>query len=71
MQDPACFSVLLSTSICMCAGEKLQGSMHSSGPTHGLTVGCNVRVALDIDVFKQMQAGHGGWNDQMAEVGVV
>lgn len=27
-----------------------------------------VRVQLEVDVFKAMQQGHGGWNDQMVEV---
>ena len=30
--------------------------------------GDTVRVLLDIDVFKLMQEGHGGWTDQMLEV---
>ena len=33
-----------------------------------LVSGDNVRVQLDIDVFKAMQDGHGGWNESMAEV---
>ena len=27
-----------------------------------------VRVQLDLDMFKALQEGHGGWNDQMAGV---
>lgn len=30
--------------------------------------GDTVRVLLDIDVFKLMQEGHGGWTDQILEV---
>ena len=32
-------------------------------------VGDLVKVDLDIDILKQMQEGHGGWNPRMAEVG--
>ena len=31
-------------------------------------VGDLVKVDLDIDILKQMQEGHGGWNPRMAEV---
>ena len=27
-----------------------------------------VRVQLDVELFKAMQEGHGGWNDQLVEV---
>ena len=30
--------------------------------------GDRVKVQLEVEVFKMMQEGHGGWNDQMAEV---
>lgn len=32
--------------------------------------GDRVRVQLELEVFKMMQEGHGGWNDQMTEVNV-
>ena len=32
-------------------------------------VGDLVKVDLDVDILKQMQEGHGGWNPRMAEVG--
>ena len=32
------------------------------------TPGDLVRVQLDVEVFKAMQQGHGGWNDAMVEV---
>ena len=32
--------------------------------------GDRVRVQLELEVFKLLQDGHGGWNDQMKEVGV-
>lgn len=31
-------------------------------------IGDKVRCDLDVDVLKQMQEGHGGWNQRMAEV---
>ncbi|XP_074653934.1 E3 ubiquitin-protein ligase MIB2-like [Tubulanus polymorphus] len=47
----------------------------SSIPRNQFKVGDNVRVDLEIDVLKQMQEGHGGWNPKMAEyigkVGIV
>ena len=33
--------------------------------------GDRVRVQLELEVFKMMQEGHGGWNDQMTEVNVL
>ena len=30
--------------------------------------GDRVKVQLEVEIFRQMQEGHGGWNDQMAEV---
>ncbi len=54
--------------VCGCSGKKLESTPLSTGLTHNLTAGCKVRIALDVEVFKQMQTGHGGWNDQMADV---
>ena len=36
-----------------------------------LASGDNVRVQLDLDVFRAMQEGHGGWNESMGEVSFV
>ena len=36
-----------------------------------LASGDNVRVQLDVDVFRAMQEGHGGWNESMAEVSLI
>jgi len=36
-----------------------------------LASGDNVRIQLDVDVFKAMQDGHGGWNESMADVSVL
>ena len=30
--------------------------------------GDRVKVQLEVEIFKMMQEGHGGWNDQMTEV---
>ena len=48
----------------------ITGAPYQDAPpvTQKLASGDNVRVQLDIEVFKAMQEGHGGWNDQMAEV---
>ena len=32
-------------------------------------VGERVRVLLGVDTLRDMQEGHGGWNDKMEEVG--
>ena len=36
--------------------------------TPKIKAGDRVKVQLEADVFRMMQDGHGGWNDQMAEV---
>lgn len=33
-----------------------------------IVAGDNVKIELEVDVFKMMQDGHGGWNDHMAKV---
>lgn len=38
---------------------------YSSSP---FVSGDRVRVQLEVEIFKMLQEGHGGWNDQMAEV---
>lgn len=38
-----------------------------SGPSH-FAVGDHVRVQLEEEIVKMMQEGHGGWQDDMAEV---
>ena len=38
------------------------------GGSYILTAGDLVRVQLDVEVFKALQQGHGGWNDAMVEV---
>lgn len=36
--------------------------------TSNFAVGDRVRVQLEVEIFKMMQEGHGGWNDDMCEV---
>lgn len=36
--------------------------------TSKFKAGDRVKVQLEVEVFRAMQEGHGGWNDQMAEV---
>ena len=38
-----------------------------SGTSH-FAVGDCVKVQLEVEIFKMMQEGHGGWNDDMCEV---
>ena len=38
---------------------------------HEFQSGDRVKVQLDLEIFKMMQEGHGGWNDQMAEVRIL
>ena len=38
---------------------------------HGLVPGDNVRVGLDVDVFKIMQEGHGDWDDSLLNVSLI
>ena len=33
--------------------------------------GDRVKIQLEVEVFKMMQDGHGGWNDGMASVSVL
>ena len=35
---------------------------------HKFQSGDSVKVQLEVEIFKMMQEGHGGWNEQMAEV---
>ena len=35
---------------------------------HTLSPGDNVRVELEVEIFKMMQEGHGNWDDQLLDV---
>jgi hypothetical protein len=32
---------------------------------HDFQAGDRVKVQLELEIFKMMQEGHGGWNDQV------
>ena len=38
------------------------------GESGEIKSGDQVRVQLDVEVFKALQEGHGGWNDDMIQV---
>ena len=42
--------------------------MTPSTKEHAFAPGDNIRVELDVEIFKMMQEGHGGWDDQLLEV---
>ena len=42
-------------------------TLPSRGP-HTFIAGDNVRVELEVEIFKMMQEGHGDWDDQLLEV---
>ena len=44
------------------------GSVLSTTASQCLMPGNSVRVELSVDIFKVMQQGHGGWNDEMEKV---
>ena len=37
----------------------------TSADHHTLSPGDNVRVELDVEIFKMMQEGHGEWDDEL------
>ena len=40
----------------------------TGGPAPPFVSGDRVRVQLEVEIFKMMQEGHGGWSDDMCEV---
>ena len=51
--------------------EPLAGAPYEKAqlqPPSTFSQGDRVKVSLDVEVLKVMQEGHGGWNDQMAQV---
>ena len=50
------------------AGESV--SQQSGLSPSVFKVGDKVRCNLDLEILKQMQEGHGGWNPRMADVSV-
>jgi len=41
------------------------GAPHTSSEPPGFSVGDYVRVVVDEEALKNMQEGHGGWDDLM------
>ena len=39
-----------------------------SSQNHLFSVGDKVKINATLEVFKQMQEGHGGWNTKMSDV---
>ena len=52
---------------CFCLGEHIERLLPPSDLSQ-FSVGDKVRVMSDIDLVKQLQEGHGGWNIRMADV---
>lgn len=50
-----------------CSGRVVESSPPEK---KDLVAGDMVRVELDVEVFKALQQGHGGWNDAMVEVSI-
>lgn len=46
-----------------------KSSVSNTSSPHHLTfnVGDKVKVLIEVDILKEMQDGHGGWNPRMAE----
>lgn len=54
-----------------CGTPSLQTQVLSSSQHHAFAAGDNVRVELEVEIFKMMQEGHGEWDDQLLEVSIV
>lgn len=52
----------------MCLGEHAELQRQESADGHTFQQGDKVKCLLDVDILRQMQEGHGGWNPKMAEV---
>ena len=48
--------------------ERAPTAASTDNSTSKFKAGDQVKVQLEVEIFRQMQEGHGGWNDQMAEV---
>lgn len=54
--------------VCVCAGEHAELQRQDSADTHSFQQGDKVKCLLEVDILRQMQEGHGGWNPKMGEV---
>ncbi|XP_051964181.1 E3 ubiquitin-protein ligase MIB2-like [Xyrauchen texanus] len=48
-------------------GEHAELKRQESADTHSFQQGDKVKCLLEVDILRQMQEGHGGWNPKMAE----
>jgi len=49
-------------------GKPAELQRKESTDRHPFQHGDKVKCLLDIDILREMQEGHGGWNPKMAEV---
>ncbi|XP_069040058.1 E3 ubiquitin-protein ligase MIB2 isoform X2 [Lepisosteus oculatus] len=49
-------------------GEHAELQRQESADGHAFQQGDKVKCLLEVDILRQMQEGHGGWNPKMAEV---
>lgn len=49
-------------------GEHAELQRQESADGHSFQQGDKVKCLLEVDILRQMQEGHGGWNPKMAEV---
>ena len=49
-------------------GEHAELQRQDSADGHSFQQGDKVKCLLEVDILRQMQEGHGGWNPKMAEV---
>ena len=48
--------------------ESLQVEVTNSSELHSFAPGDNVRVQLEVEIFKMMQEGHGDYDQQLLDV---
>ncbi|KAJ3589705.1 hypothetical protein NHX12_010548, partial [Muraenolepis orangiensis] len=48
-------------------GEQAELQRQDSADAHSFLQGDKVKCLLEVDILRQMQEGHGGWNPKMAE----
>lgn len=49
-------------------GEHAELQRQESADGHSFQQGDKVKCLLEVEILRQMQEGHGGWNPKMAEV---
>lgn len=49
-------------------GEHAELQRQESADGHSFQQGDKVKCLLEMEILRQMQEGHGGWNPKMAEV---